>query len=60
MKSSVYRVSSGVCGNIAAAWVILLFGSPFIPSLDALDLTRSLVFAMVFMALATLFDKLSL
>ncbi len=60
-RSAGLRVLAGVCGNLAAAWFGLILLAPefdlFSQQENLIALTRSLLFGMVFLVLAFVFEK---
>lgn len=59
MAGSVFRVLSGISGNLAAGWFALVFISPGYIEFEEAILTKSLIFASINFILAVIFDRLS-
>jgi len=60
MRPSLFRALSGLCVNLAAAWLGLIFIAPGFVSLDQAELTKALGFSIFNLVLAIVFDKCSL
>lgn len=62
-RSSLYRVTSGVCGNLSAAWFGLVLVTPSIsfsytPE-SLVKLTVSMLFGITFLVLAFILERRS-